>query len=64
MKKISILLAIVMTLTLLFSCQSEDGETADVPTRDLLDAAMALFDSETTHEPVRYYSDAEGGSAE
>ena len=64
MRKISFLLAIVMTLTLLFSCQSDSGETADVPTRDLLDAAMALFDSETTHEPVRYYSDAEEGSAE
>ena len=64
MRKISFLLAIMMMLTLLFSCQSDSGETADVPTRDLLDAAMALFDSETTHEPVRYYSDAEEGSAE
>ena len=64
MRKISILLAAVMMFTLLFSCQGDSEETVDVATRDILDTAMALFDSETTHEPVRYYSDAEEGSAE
>ena len=61
MKKISILLIITLLCGILSAC-GEGKETAEPATRDMLDAAMALFTDAETNTPTLYYSDAEEGS--
>lgn len=61
MKKISILLIITLLCGILSAC-GEDKATAEPATRDMLDAAMALFTDAETNTPSLYYSDAEEGS--
>ncbi|MBE6611184.1 MAG: DUF4358 domain-containing protein [Ruminococcaceae bacterium] len=64
MKKISILVVIAMLMTLIASCGGSDAGTKDVPTRDLLTAAIETFTEEEMKNPIIYYSDAAEGSPE
>ena len=62
MRKLSLFLAIIMILSTIAACSGDTAAQANVPTKDLLTAALECYDAAVTKNPGIYYSDAEEGS--
>lgn len=62
MRKLSLFLAIIMILSTFAACSGDTAAQANVPTKDLLTAALECYDAAVTKNPGIYYSDAEEGS--
>ena len=62
MRKLSFLLAIIMIVSAITACSGNTAVTADVPTKELLAAALECYSADTTKNPGIYYSDAEDES--
>ncbi len=62
MRKLSLFLAIIMIISAMAACSGDTAAMADVPTKELLAAALDCYTEDITHAPYIYYSDAGEGS--
>lgn len=62
MKKLSLLLALVLIVTTIFSCGDTQTTAAEPAPLDLLNAAMSIFTAEESFEPSIYYQNADKSS--